>query len=71
MTITTLKRKFKFKNQGETITIDDPNPEMQPREVLDFLSSTYPQLTNAQIGKRSIEDNHIIISLETTVGTKG
>ncbi len=65
-----LKRKFELESGGSTIILDDPNPEMEVFEVLDFYSSTYPELMNATHEKIVTEDG-IFYKLKSIAGSKG
>jgi PRTRC genetic system protein C len=49
LSVTTLDRVFKFRNGNEDVILPDPNPDMQPDEVMDFYSATYTELTTATI----------------------
>lgn len=64
-------RVFTYKNNGEKVTIEDPNPELSADEVLTFLSGTNSALTTATIDGPRIEDGKAVYEFKTTVGTKG
>lgn len=66
-----LKRVFKLKKNGETLRLDDPNPEMAVNEVMDFYSMTYPELTTATPHGPVMEDDCAVYEFKTTIGTKG
>ena len=66
-----LKRVFKLKKNGETLKLDDPNPEMAVNDVMDFYSMTYPELTTATPHGPAMEDDCAVYELKTTIGTKG
>lgn len=64
---TQIKRKFKFDNQ----IIEDINPKLSAEDIKDHLSGTYPQLTNAKIINKGIqEDMTHLFEFQTIVGTK-
>lgn len=62
-----LERVFKFKENK----LPDPNPSFSPQEVLEFYTSDYPELTNANVGGPEIEDDKTYYEFKTTLGTKG
>lgn len=66
-----LKRVFKLKKNGETLRLDDPNPEMTVNNVMDFYSMTYPELTTATPHGPVLEDDCAVYEFKTTIGTKG
>ncbi len=66
-----LKRVFKLKKNGETLRLDDPNPEMTVNNVMDFYSMTYPELTTATPHGPVMEDDCAVYEFKTTIGTKG
>lgn len=65
-----LKRVFKLKKNGETLRLDDPNPEMAVNDVMDFYSMTYPELTTATPHGPVMEDDCAVYEFKTTIGTK-
>jgi len=68
---TSLIREFKFKKDGTTITLPDPNPDFSVQEVLNFYSTQYPELTTATLDGPKVEGRTAVYSVKTTVGTKG
>lgn len=66
-----LKRKFVFTDNGQKITLADPNPLMTPDEVLSFYSATYPQLTTSSVGSPTYDGDFAVYTVKTTLGTKG
>jgi PRTRC genetic system protein C len=66
-----LKRVFKLRRNGETLRLDDPNPEMAVNDVMDFYSMTYPELTTATPHGPVMEDDCAVYEFKTTIGTKG
>ena len=71
LSVTSLERVFKFKNGSAEIKLQDPNPFMSPEEVMDFYSHTYPELTTATVHGPEIDNDKVIYSFKTTIGTKG
>lgn len=64
---TKLKRVFKY---GD-IELPDPSPTMDPKDVMQFYSGQYPELTNASLDGPSIKDDEMVFEFGKTVGTKG
>jgi PRTRC genetic system protein C len=71
LSVTSLVRSFKFRNGNTDLILNDPNPAMLPEEVMEFFSNTYPELTTATVRGPEVEDDRIIYSFRTTIGTKG
>mgnify|MGYP000931687581 FL=1 len=63
----TLKRVFKY---GK-LTLSDPDPIMEAKDVMQFYSGQYPELTNASLEGPSIENDEIVFEFGKTVGVKG
>ena len=63
----TLKRVFKY---GK-LTLSDPDPIMEAKDVMQFYSGQYPELTNASLEGPSIENDEIMFEFGKTVGVKG
>ncbi len=63
----TLKRVFKY---GK-LTLSDPDPIMEPKDVMQFYSGQYPELTNASLEGPFIENDEIMFEFGKTVGVKG
>jgi PRTRC genetic system protein C len=71
-TVQTITRQFSIKVNGNYIVLEDPNPELSADEVKDILSNHYPQLLNAKIEKKGIDDNGVeSYEFLTIAGTKG
>jgi len=49
LSVTSLQRIFQFKNGCTKLTLQDPNPDMSPDEVMGFFSNSYPELTTATV----------------------
>jgi PRTRC genetic system protein C len=74
MKISELKRVFKFKKDSKDIVLSDPNPNMSADQVMDFYSSSYPELTTSTVNKNGVLSKNgdaLDFEFETTLGTKG
>lgn len=71
LVINNLQRFFLFKLNGEEIKLSDPDPEMQPEDVMNFYSALYPVLTTAKVAGPKIEDDEVQFRFVSTIGTKG
>lgn len=65
-TVTSLPRVFEY----DKTMLTDPDPKMKPEDVIDFYSSTYPELTNATF-KKEIQDFQVLYKLKPTIGENG
>ena len=68
---TQLERVFILKDNGQDITLTDPEPRWSVEAVLNFYANTYPILTTAKIAAPIIRDDRIEYKLERVRGTKG
>lgn len=68
---TILPRIFSFKNEGNVINLEDPNPNFTAQQVLNFFSDNYPILTTAKIDGPVIETDTVKYTFTTNIGTKG
>ncbi|AZZ58497.1 PRTRC system protein C [Riemerella anatipestifer] len=68
---TELKRVFKLKDNGQEITLTDPNPQWSVESVLNFYSNQYPILTTAKVSTPKIEEDSVVYKFESIMGTKG
>ncbi|UOE47893.1 PRTRC system protein C [Mucilaginibacter sp. SMC90] len=66
-----LSRVFIHKDNGQEITLTDPNPDFSPEAVMNFYAPTYPVLTNARLAGPEIKKDTIQYRFESTMGTKG
>jgi PRTRC genetic system protein C len=71
MEITALKRVFKFTNDGSDLSLDDPNPEMTPEEVLDHYSNEYPKLSTAVVTPGVVKGETMEFEIKDNFGDKG
>ena len=62
-----LVRQFKF---GDKV-LDDPNPDWNTKQVIDFYTGTYPEMVNANLQEPEIKGNKMVYSIEIKTGTKG
>ncbi|SEO07928.1 PRTRC system protein C [Mucilaginibacter gossypiicola] len=66
-----LPRVFIHKENGQELTLTDPNPAFSPEAVMNFYAPTYPILTNARLTGPEIKKDTIQYRFESTMGTKG
>jgi len=66
-----LKRTFKFRIDGEDVTLSDPNPELSPDRVMALYANQYPSLTTATVHGPETKDDCVVYEFKTTYGTKG
>lgn len=59
-------RKFKYKDD----ILPDPDPAMTPVQVIEYYSSTHPELTTAVIGEPELDGDDLVYELKGNVGTK-
>lgn len=71
ITLTKIQRVFTFKEGKDTITLPDPNPQMNEDDVMSHYASTYPHLTTATVGAPKIEGDKAVYEFTSTIGTKG
>lgn len=68
MEVKSIIRKF-FLSGAE---LEDINPNLSPESVLLHYSGVYPELTNASIFNKGLQDNNSIhYEFRTNIGTKG
>ncbi len=68
---TALKREFVIENKGVKTVLPDPDPNMSPDQVMTFYSNTYPELVTSSCHGPSYQDDRMVFTFKTTVGTKG
>jgi PRTRC genetic system protein C len=71
LNVKSVKRQFKFKVGGKEQTLDDPNPEFTPEEVMAFFANTYAELTTGTVSGPTVTDKGALYEFKTTIGTKG
>lgn len=69
--VTGLTRVFKFKKDGDTVDLQDVNPNFSPEEVMQFYSGQHEELTTSTISGPKIDGDKAVYEFKTTVGTKG
>jgi PRTRC genetic system protein C len=69
MEVQAIRRVFYHKSKD--LTLDDPNPNMTPEEVLDFYATQYPELNNGMIEDDALDGTIQRFNIKTTLGTKG
>jgi PRTRC genetic system protein C len=69
--VTNLKRVFKFKKDSKQVELVDPNREFTVDEVVQFYTTSHPELTTCTVDGPKIEGDTAIYEFKTTVGTKG
>lgn len=68
MLVENLKRVFIFKD----IKLEDINPKLSESSILNHYSGIYPELTNATIESKGIQNqNEIAYEFISIIGTKG
>lgn len=71
LSVTNHKREFRFKKNGTTVKLDDPNPNFTPAQVMQFYAGQYPELTTATLESPKVEGSVVVHNATTTIGTKG
>lgn len=66
-----LKREFVVESKGNKVVLPDPDPNMSPDQVMAFYSNTYPELVTSSCDGPAYENDRMVYSFKTTVGTKG
>lgn len=57
--------------ESDSITLPDPNPNMEPNDVQRFYSSEYPELTSSTVIGPSMREGNAVYSFQTIIGDKG
>lgn len=65
----TEQKKRIFKYQGQTY--DDPGPEYTVEEVKKHLATIFPEVSQAEIQKKELDDGTLEITFVKRAGTKG
>lgn len=66
-----LEREFRFKHNGQDITLPDPDPERNLKQVMQLLSNQYSELTTASVNGPTVVNDKAVYEFKTTFGTKG
>ncbi|MDL2230400.1 PRTRC system protein C [Alistipes sp. OttesenSCG-928-L06] len=69
--VTGLDREFRFKQDGQDVTLPDPDPERTPEQVMALYAATYPFLTTATVHGPVTEGDKVVYEFKTVLGTKG
>ncbi len=69
--ITGIPRVFRFKQNNDTITLQDPDSNYSPEEVMSLYAHQYPELTTATVKGLGIQEDKARYEFVTTIGTKG
>ncbi len=68
MLVENLKRVFVF----DGLKLEDINPTLSEQTILNHYSGIYPELTNATIENKGIQNNNeIVYEFKTSIGVKG
>lgn len=68
MLVENLERVFIFNG----IKLEDINPNLSEQTILNHYSGIYPELTNATIESKGIQNNkEIVYEFKTSIGVKG
>lgn len=66
------KRIFKFRDGSEVKDLADPNPAMNPNEVMDFYANHHSELLNGTVMGPELGDNdEIVYHFSFQAKTKG
>jgi PRTRC genetic system protein C len=71
LTVTVLDRVFVYTQNGEEITLPDPERSLSVDQVKDFYGNTYPQLVTATTEGPFIENDKEKYKFTLKLGTKG
>lgn len=68
MLVENLERVFIFNG----IKLEDINPNLSEQTILNHYSGIYPELTNATIESKGVQNNkEIVYEFKTSIGVKG
>lgn len=59
------------KNNKTKNELADPNPNMEPLDVMKFYSGKYPELTSSSVSGPKVKDDKAIYTFQTIIGDKG
>ena len=71
LAVTGIERSFQFKQNGQALSLIDPDIQYTPDEVLEYYTSLYPELQTATVKMSGREEGKLLYEFVTTVGTKG
>ena len=65
-------RRFILEKDKEEIVLDDINPNLPIKDIIELYSIRYPELINASMENKGVNDNdEIVYIFKTIAGTKG
>jgi len=71
ITINEVSRVFVLTKNGTTTELEDLNSNLTAEEIKDLYSTQHPELVNASIVNKGIENDKIVYEFKTIAGTKG
>ena len=71
MAVTTLTREFIVRDNGNDVTMEDPNPNWTPEQVKDFVANQYPEIMNSEWSGPDHKDDKLVYTISNKYGTKG
>lgn len=66
-----LERVFKFTHNSKEITLDYPDHDRTPEQVMALYSNQYPELTTATVQGPEFVKDKAVFWFKTTIGLKG
>lgn len=69
--VTDIPRVFNLKKNGEILQLEDLSPSLAVDDIKDLYSAQYPELVNATIINKGVENDNIVYEFQTIAGTKG
>lgn len=62
---------LKRKKDSDNVILFDPNPKMDPIDVMKFYSGEHPELTSSTVTGPVMKEEKAVYSFETIIGEKG
>lgn len=69
--IDTVKRVFQLTKNGKITELEDLSADLKAEDIKDLYSTQYPELVNATIINKGIENDKVVFEFKTIAGTKG
>lgn len=66
-----LERVFHYEHDKKLHVLPDPSPLLELDEVIDFYTTSYPELLNGSVEEFAQDGDLMIYKIKTIVGTKG
>lgn len=66
-----IPRVFYINIKNNKVQLEDPNPAFSADEVREMYSNQYPELLNASVISKGIENDKLVFEFQTVAGTKG